>query len=119
MRPNSVLNGRTARTFCTRIEAGLVESKRGAVRVGNEDVALPRTVCTWRGLRRIVLDDAAQAPDRHVEAAIAEREIVAMHEIVNQHARQHLVRMLDEDLEQRELAVAQRRCARRRATASA
>ena len=46
-------------------------------------------------------------------------QIVAMDEIVNQHARQHLVRMLDEHLEQREFAVAQRNAlaAARRASA--
>ncbi|KPD17942.1 hypothetical protein ADM96_15130 [Burkholderia sp. ST111] len=72
--------------------------KRCAVGVGHEYVAFAAHCLHVAGIGRVIFDHAAQAPDRHVEAAIAESEIVAMHEIVDQHARQHFVRIVDENL---------------------
>src|ERR1700710_573148 len=60
------------------------------------------------GLARIDFEQLAQAPDRHVEAAVPECRMAAAELIVEKCARQRFQVVIDELLEDRELALAQR-----------
>ncbi|CAM2192328.1 protein of unknown function [Paraburkholderia kururiensis] len=81
---------------------------RACLALRHEDVALPPDGLDVARLGRIGLDQTAQAPDRHVEAAVAVGGRVAAQPFVELGARDDRHLVLDEDLERSEFAGTQR-----------
>src|SRR5689334_21402278 len=79
-----------------------------AVGVRYEHVAETPDRLDVLGVRRIVLDDLAQARDLHVDRAVEHLVLAAAREFHQLVARERLARMLDQHLEHRELAGGER-----------